>query len=84
MDEFRLVISMQDIDVACLTETWLSEDIEDEIVNIHGYNIVRCDRTFRRGGGTAIYIRDHIQFNSINIKKFCLTISKEHTLTAKL
>ena len=40
-----------------LTETWLDDTIE-EIVEIKGYGVFRCDRKNRDRGGTAIYIHE--------------------------
>ena len=45
-----------------LTETWLDDTIE-EIVEIGGYGVFRCDRKNRDRGGTAIYIHDKIESN---------------------
>ena len=45
-----------------LTETWLDDTIE-EIVEIKGYGVFRCDRKNRVRGGTAIYIHDKIESN---------------------
>ena len=45
-----------------LTETWLDDTIE-EIVEIEGYGVFRCDRKNRVRGGTAIYIHDKIESN---------------------
>jgi hypothetical protein len=44
-------------DIICLTETWLKENVEDEVVKINGYSIERKDRP-SRGGGVAIYFKD--------------------------
>ena len=38
-----------------MTETWLTDSVPHEIVNISGLNIVRRDRLCGRGGGVAIY-----------------------------
>jgi len=43
-----------------LTETWLKPHIEDSQIAIPGYNILRSDRTTRKGGGTALYIQEDL------------------------
>ena len=43
-----------------VTETWLNDDIEDNLVSISGYNIFRRDRPYRRGGGVRVYLSEHI------------------------
>ena len=40
----------------------MDETIQDEEVNIEGYNLIRKDRC-RNGGGVACYIRNDIHFN---------------------
>ena len=52
-------------DIACLTETWLSPEIESGLVSISGYNLVRSDRKLRRGGGTALFIRNDLYFENV-------------------
>ena len=44
----------------CLTETWLTPEIESNLVDIKGLTLFRNDRVTKRGGGTAIYVRDDI------------------------
>ena len=43
-----------------LTETWLTEDITDAEITIHGYTLFRCDRTGRAGGGVVLYVREDL------------------------
>lgn len=66
LDELTLIATSKDLDVICLTETWLSEDIEDDLVRISGYKIMRNDRKSRRGGGTAFYVKEGIAFQSLS------------------
>ena len=39
-----------------LTETHLNENITDIELTIKNFNIVRCDRLARNGGGVCLYI----------------------------
>ena len=57
LSEVNSLINRLDIDVFGLAETWLSDNICDGIVNIHGYQIFRRDRLHRTGGGVAIYCK---------------------------
>ena len=43
-----------------LTETWLDDTVE-EIVDVEGYGVFRCDRKNRERGGAAIYVHDKIK-----------------------
>ena len=65
-DELSLVFSSNSPDIACLTETWLSAEIASSLVSIQGYFLVRNDRKSRKGGGTALYIRDNMPFDVID------------------
>ena len=42
------------------TETWLDKSITKDI-NIPGYQVFRCDRKDRKGGGTAIYLNEDLE-----------------------
>ena len=48
---------MKKPEVFCITETWLNDTVEDNLLRLSDYNIYRNDRLNRRGGGTAIFIR---------------------------
>ena len=43
-----------------ITETWLTNDISDEMITVEGYHILRADRG-TRGGGVAVYCNNHIK-----------------------
>ena len=60
VDELKAHIDNYKSDILFVTETWLTESIPNEAVNISGFNIFRKDRTIARGGGVAIYIKDDI------------------------
>ena len=65
VDELSIIASTQKIDIICLTETWLTDEIETCMVDIPGYSMVRNDRLNRRGGGTGMYIKDGLCFKSV-------------------
>ena len=69
IDEFRLIMSTLLPDIACLTETWLTSDIDSDFIKVDGFHCARADRRHKRGGGTAIYVRDGIQFCSKEISE---------------
>lgn len=56
---FSALMTDNNFDVFCVTETWLNENIPSDIVYIPNYNFFRKDRA-GRGGGVGIYIRDGI------------------------
>ena len=65
-DELSIVLQTNNIDICCLTETWLTADIETSSIDIHGYVCYRCDRSDgRQGGGVACYVREDQPFSLI-------------------
>ena len=57
----------------CLTETWLSENVDDSHVNIEGFSIFRADRTSDSGkllgGGLRVFVNEQwCHPNNISIK----------------
>ena len=63
-------LNNQDIDICVVSETHLSTDLPDSIVNIPEYNLFRRDRGWlrrdkRKNGGIAIYVRKNIKVLNI-------------------
>lgn len=54
MDMVRIWVKSTGADVVIISETWLSKSINNEDINIFGYNVYRTDRP-KKGGGVAIY-----------------------------
>lgn len=55
--------------VIALSETRLTDEIEDYEVNVPGYSMIRCDAENRNTGGVVLYIRDDIRYEPILTKK---------------
>ena len=62
IDEVNSVVSNANVDVVCITETWLQSHISDSVVAINGYNLIRRDRRDARHGGVCMYIKSSIPF----------------------
>ena len=81
IDELRLNMQHQYLDILVLNETRLHETISNSEISIDKYTLVRNDRT-RHGGGVAMYIRNSINFNLRNdlhdeaLEFLCVEISK--------
>lgn len=58
-DEINLIMSDKVLDVLALNETRLNSTINDGIIHIEGYDLIRNDRS-RQGGGVCIYLRNTI------------------------
>lgn len=61
IDEVRLFLQQNSVDICCLTETWLKNTIDDTVIHIHDYNLERKDRVLAQHGGVALYIKDSIK-----------------------
>ena len=59
LDDFETVVRLNNPDVVCATETWLSSDVPTESVSMNGFSLFRKDRN-RQGGGIACYVRSSI------------------------
>lgn len=56
LDEFMTFFVNSPYDIICLSETWLKPAILDCSVSLPGYQLFRCDRVGKRGGGVAFYL----------------------------
>lgn len=61
----------------CVTESWLTSDINDDLIGIRGYNYFRNDRCdnssdTRRGGGTITYFSLSIRASSVVLPEYCI------------
>ena len=84
IDEIRLLLKNQTVDILELNETRLHADISSEFVNIDGYDIVRMDRD-KHGGGICFYIRRTISYLNRgdlvpeNLESVCLEINQPNS-----
>ena len=71
----------QNFDLLTINETRLDYTIDNNEVDIPGYNLIRKDRN-RNGGGVAIYVRDTIPYTDCNfllpdnVEAICIEIHK--------
>jgi Reverse transcriptase (RNA-dependent DNA polymerase) len=56
----RNILVVSNLDILAVSETWLSDSINDVYVSVPGYRLHRHDRSGRRGGGVGIYIREDL------------------------
>lgn len=66
MDELRVAFNHANFDFACITETWLKDHIENHVVSIACYNIVRLDRKVTGHGGVCMYVRDSVRYDVLS------------------
>ena len=56
IDEIRFLILTLDLDILCISETWLHKQIMNHEIVIDGYDIIRKDRLDKRGGDVCMYV----------------------------
>ena len=61
LDELRVLVDTEKPHIMCINETKLDHSVDDALINIDNYSIIRKDRN-KFGGGVALYIHQNIQF----------------------
>lgn len=75
--QFSNNICDANLDIICLSETWLKPNIESGLVKLVGYSLLRCDRTtgppanMKPGGGVCTYVRDNYTTKTIPVGTYC-------------
>ena len=73
---FKQQMLNNNIDVFCISETWLRESLTSNILDIPVYRIYRLDRhwsennninNIKKGGGLCMYIKQNIEFTNSDI-----------------
>ena len=62
LDELTAQLLTVHMDIAIITQSWLHDLIDSNILTIPGYNIVRRDRCNRIGGGVCAFVSSEIPF----------------------
>ena len=56
--QLDLMAASNNMDVLCVSESWLNAKHPSTTVRIPGFDLLlRCDRSNGRGGGVAVYVR---------------------------
>ncbi|CAH1266625.1 Hypp3446 [Branchiostoma lanceolatum] len=66
LDELSVTLSLDNTDIAAVTETWFGTDLPAEATAIDGYNLLRKDCLNKRGGGVALYVKDCIKTKPVD------------------
>lgn len=56
MNELRVAVLVYKLDIICITETMLNENIFDAEISLSGYTLFRSDRKIGNGGGSCIFV----------------------------
>ena len=62
--EIEAMLSLHDLDMLCVTETWLTPDY---VFEFFGYLTFRCDRRLGRGDGALILIRSDLAVTGMDL-----------------
>lgn len=65
IDEIKLLINDRNVDILCVSETWLLPTVENRFINIPNFNIFRQDEG--RGGGVCVYVRDSLKTSQVHV-----------------
>lgn len=68
-NELSSVILTYDLDVICVTESWISEFYNGDLLSefeIHGYRSYLYQRNDSKGGGVILYVRDGFTVRSLD------------------
>ena len=66
LDEIRFLVKEREIDILCVSETWLTPTILDKYLDIPDFNVFRRD--LKPGGGVCIYVRSNLKVNKIELQ----------------
>lgn len=61
LNDIKHILEQHNYSILCLTETWLSPEIADVILQIPNYTLIRKDRV-GRGGGVCMYVSQCLNF----------------------
>lgn len=62
IDAIRHDFIVPNMDLICCSETWLSENITGSMVAVENYRLIINDHTYKRDGGTCIYINNRLDY----------------------
>ncbi len=70
------LLQQQKFHIFGITESWLTQEYPDNLVNIPGYKLFRADRA-SRGGGICLYVSDCLQSLAVSISEVLISDSLE-------
>ena len=88
----QIDVLFANIDVLCLTETWLHDSFTDDILSLDGKKLFRWDRSNgchngvykSRGGGVACYLKSSLSADSQLLTSLCTSTPDIELLTLKV
>ena len=69
LEEVVRILDQGDLEILCITESWLNKSVPDHMISICGYNLLRHDRTKdsgkQTGGGIIVYYKNHLNVSLV-------------------
>lgn len=59
--EFSRSMALTEYDVVILIESWLTNDVADQELQLGSFDVFRCDRNVITSGGVLIAVKKHTQ-----------------------
>lgn len=56
--------------IICVSESWLHSDSPSQLLELHGYKMLRADRETARGGGVVMYVKKDISHRVLDNATF--------------
>lgn len=69
-EELEVLVNEKKPMIIFLSETHITNDINDSELKISGYKLVRCDSHSRHTGGVAIYVQEELSMNIISSQSY--------------
>ena len=68
--EIKLLIKNENLDILCVSETWLQPNILDDLISIKNYNVFRNDNPLNsHGSGACIYVKNILPVKNMRTLK---------------
>ena len=67
IDELSLLTLERGIDIVCVTESWLTDEIPDNVCDLNNYVLFRKDRSSNPGGGVLCYVNGCISCRKVDV-----------------
>ena len=84
IDEVRLLTKNKCIDILAVNETKIDSKVDDQLIAIDDFSLMRHDRN-RPGGGVAIYVRNTVgyrprqDFPNKSLEIICIEVKPPHS-----
>ena len=72
LDDVMVTLDIHNLDILCVSETWLQETVDSRFIILPGYRLLRRDRPARdgrqrRGGGVAVIYRETLRVEQLAV-----------------